>query len=264
MHLLASLFAIDICAYAIMSNHYHLVVRLGNSRSWSDRDVVARWLHLFQGPILAHRFLDGEDLSPAQRQTVGDIVGVWRARLEDLSWFMKCLNEPIARQANKEDECTGHFWEARFKSQALKTEKSLISCMAYVDLNPVRAGIARTPEESDYSSIQQRLDNRINRKLRVAIREAYTATIKDFPFKPLLHFSADRTASLEPGIPFDFPAYAQLVDWTGRQFRRWKRGYINSDLPPLLERLNFGPEEWLINSGRFEQIYRRRFSNHSG
>ena len=123
LHLLALLFAVDICAYAVMTNHYHLVVKLGCADDWSDEDVVARWLTLFRGPLLARQFLAGEVLDPAQRQTVTDIAGVWRQRLQDLSWFMKCLNEPIARLANARDDCTGHLWEARFTSQALRTSK---------------------------------------------------------------------------------------------------------------------------------------------
>ncbi|MBS3805379.1 MAG: hypothetical protein KGY54_12580 [Oleiphilaceae bacterium] len=81
----------------------------------------------------------GETLSPAEQGTVDSLVETYRKRLTSLSWFMKCLNESIAREANKEDDCTGHFWESRFKSQALLTKEALLSCMAYVDLSPVRA-----------------------------------------------------------------------------------------------------------------------------
>jgi hypothetical protein len=70
---------------------------------------------------------------------------------------MKCLNEPIARQANKEDGCTGHFWESRYKSQALLSEEALLTCMAYVDLNPIRANLCNTLEASDHTSIKERI-----------------------------------------------------------------------------------------------------------
>jgi len=77
--------------------------------------------------------------------------------LKDLSWYMRCLNEKVARMANAEDACTGRFWEGRFKSQALLDEAAVVSCMAYVDLNPIRAGICESLETSAFTSIQERL-----------------------------------------------------------------------------------------------------------
>ncbi|MCK0538872.1 transposase [Alcanivorax quisquiliarum] len=156
--LLTDVFAIDLYAYAVMANHYHLVVRINPARmdAWSDHDIAQRWLRLFTGPRCVHQWLTGGELDAATHDQALAEIAKWRQRLADLSWFMRCLNEHIARRANEEDHCTGHFWEGRFKVHALRDEASVLRCMAYVDLNPVRAGLATVPEEGDYTSYQQR------------------------------------------------------------------------------------------------------------
>ncbi|MFN2349902.1 MAG: hypothetical protein ABR558_10085, partial [Thioalkalivibrio sp.] len=170
---------------------------------------------------------------------------------------MKCLNEPIARQANQEDGCTGHFWEARFKSQALLTEAALLSCMAYVDLNPVRAGMAATPETSEHTSIKERVEPRFD--LAQAVREQMQmdALLRfDDRVKPLLAFEGAFADREQPGIPFAFEDYQALVDYTGRAIDPRKKGAIASALPPILQRLGITPDQWLDQSTRFEALYR--------
>ena len=141
IRLLSSLITIDLCSYAVMSNHYHLVIKIDPEQSihWTDKDVAERWMAIYRGPLIVQRWLAGDTLSDAEKTTINSILTLWRKRLCDISWFMKCLNEPIARLANKEDGCTGHFWESRYKSQALLSENALLACMVYVDLNPIRA-----------------------------------------------------------------------------------------------------------------------------
>lgn len=149
---LSQVFAIDVCAYAVMSNHTHIVffVDIEQASLWSIQEVLERWHQLFKGTLLTQQYLRGETLIKPLQAIVDETA-------DDISWFMRILNEHIARQANSEDNCTGRFWEGRFKSQALLDEAALTACMAYVDLNPIRAKIADTPEDSDYTSIQQRI-----------------------------------------------------------------------------------------------------------
>ncbi len=215
IRLLCSVFAVDLCAYAIMSNHYHIVIRINADEvgQWTDEEVARRWMQIFSGPLLMQQYLCNASLTESEQMYVADLFSTWRERLCDLSWFMRCLNEPIARMANAEDHCSGRFWEGRFKSQALLDERALLACMAYVDLNPIRAAIARTPEQSDYTSIQERIERPENGCLRP--------------------FNEDE----ESGIPFNLKDYLELVDWGGREVKRNKQGYISATTPPILVRL---------------------------
>ena len=160
LELLASVFAIDICGYAVMSNHLHVVLRARPDlvRDWSDEEVALRWTRLCPPRDPA----TGEKTEPSAcdlNMIVSDParLAVIRQRLSSLSWFMGRLSEPIARRANREDECKGRFWEGRFKSLALLDEAAILACSIYVDLNPIRAGVATTPEQSEYTSAYDRI-----------------------------------------------------------------------------------------------------------
>jgi len=263
IRLLSSLFAIDICAYAIMNNHYHLVLKACPEQldALVDDEIIERWCALFKGPLLIQNYRHGEALKSHEQSAVADIVAVWRKKLASISWFMRCLNQPIARQANLEDQCTGKFWESRFTSQALKNEEALLSCMAYVDLNPVRAGMAETPEQSEYTSIQERLQPRFD--LLQAIDDqtesgdllAFSASLK-----PLLTFENGLTGALQQGILFGFREYLALLDWTGRVIRDDKYGHVDNALPPILERLEITAEQWRRNTTQFEALHPKRFN----
>jgi REP element-mobilizing transposase RayT len=241
---LDSVFAVDVCAYAIMSNHSHLVLRLDPEQAerWSDTEVIDRWRRLFSLPVLVQRFDRGETKSAAEDRQARKIIAEWRTRLSDLSWFMRCLNEPIARQANAEDGCTGRFWEGRFKSQALLDEAALLTLMAYVDLNPIRAGMSETPEASDHTSVQQR----IRAVCRTDSSDALATTPKLLPFAGPEHRDAP------DALPFRLDDYLELVDWSGRVVREDKKGAIPEGIPPILERLAIDPEAWVkaITRGR--------------
>lgn len=266
---LASVFAIDVCAYAVMSNHYHLVLYTNQekAKSWTQKEIVDRWAQLF--PTSAHNLQSlidsaNDEVSLKAHQ---EKIDEWHANLSDISWFMRCLNEYIARKANQEEQCSGRFWEGRFKSQALLDEKALLSCMAYVDLNPIRATMADTPEESDFTSLQERLyhyakrQKQANRKQNKLIKN-YQKNIlnkkqgdqKQAKLKPL---NGSSHAPLSEGIPFTQQDYLKLIDWTGRAVREDKRGAIEQTLPPILKRLGIEEESWIDSVSHFQKYFSR-------
>lgn len=240
---LSSVFAIDICAHAVMSNHYHLVLHVdqGRSKAWTAQQVIEHWTRLFSRPPLVERWQQGL-CGEAEREVAEAMIEQWRRRLSDVSWYMRCLNEHLARRANAEDRCTGRFWEGRFKSQALLDEAGLLTAMAYVDLNPIRAGIAVTPETSEFTSILARIEALRNAESQ---RPAWAPTPDSTQVTavPLLAFR-DVASAQGPAIPFSFSDYLQLVDWTGRAVQQDKRGAIDDRLPAIMQRLNIDADAW--------------------
>jgi len=245
---LADIFAIDIAAYAIMSNHYHVVLHIDRNaaQEWSEPEVIDRWHRLLNGSMLSRRYARGETLNKAELNALYEQVQEWRERLISISWFMRCTNERIAREANKEDDVTGRFWEGRFRSQALLDDKALAACMAYVDLNPIRARMAETPEASDYTSVKRRIKAVLNSR---QTKKAANPT-------GLFPFAGNPRKNMPEGLPFKLTDYLEMVEWTGHIIREDKRGAIPASMPPLLERLAIDTRHWMYLSKHFESPFK--------
>jgi len=237
---LAKIFSIDVYSYAVMQNHYHLVVYFNPKApwQWSDSTVAERWLKLF--PIRR----SNPNYQSAYQAKIESILDnenqleLCRKKLGSISWLMRCINEPIAKQSNKEDFVKGHFWESRFKSQALLDETAAITCMAYVDLNPVRAAVSNTIEESEYCSIQKRLIGMTQAQLEQAV-------------------SAVKGEVESSKLSINLGDYIELVEWTGKYINHPDKVSIPATLAPIFCRLNLNQSQWINQVNTFGNNYGR-------
>jgi len=292
LEFLASVFGIDCLTFSVMNNHLHLILRSRADvvRQWSDEQVARRWLRLFP----RRRLPDGQPAEPDQAELTTLLhdpgrLAELRIRLSDISWWMRCTCEVIARQANREDQCRGHFWEGRYRAQMITDTASLLACAMYVDLNPIRAAMADTPEASRFTGAKERLDDW--RQERTP-----TATAKQTGKRPVAKrgrsgknshrwerrgqgvysgwmspleineksdpVGADaspdgRRASCKGFLPLSLGHYLQLLDWTGRQLRADKPGLIPADLAPILQRLGLDTANWCELVLRFGRLFKR-------
>jgi len=274
---LAGIFAVDVCAYAVMENHCHTILRTRPdiAAGWSDQEVATRWLTLFPQNYRRR----GAAKLPVEEQiralaSCPERITTLRQRLCSLSWFMGQQNEFIARAANKEDEVKGRFWESRFQCKALLDEAAIAACMVYVDLNPIRAGRAKTPEESDFTSIQERI--RAWRKETMTPGRAIPKVEPNIPSGTIHRDTVPDNASgtscpvakhvnaqTDPVDSADYwlcpissgasrrgilsmtaAEYIDLIDKSGRMIRSDKRGAIDADLRPILLRIGANPQAW--------------------
>jgi len=244
---LTAVFSIEVCAYTIMSNHYHLVLYINETEinNCSNEEICERWGKIYSLPDIVVSWQKRELGSECLIKTVLSLITDWRERLSNISWFMRCLNEFIARKANKEDSCKGRFWEGRFKSQALLDEKALLTCMVYVDLNPIRAKVNSSVEQSEYTSIFER----IHSKSHYAESNIYT------PGKPLMEFIGSESKKDSSGICFLYLDYLELVDWSGRIIQEEKAGAIATNTPSLLNVLGLDNKTWLSLATGFGKNY---------
>jgi REP element-mobilizing transposase RayT len=232
---LSDVFTVSIYAYAVMSNHYHIVLRM-EPVDLSDEEVADRWLKLCPGRKVYHRSGDVQSIRKAAILNSQSRLLEIRARLSSLSWFMRFINEPLARIANKEDCCKGRFWEGRFQSQALLDEASVLACMVYVDLNPIRAGLADDIEDSDFTSIQRRCDNQEKREPIEAINKSTSKTI---PFSKTLLFE-----------------YINLIRWTATHQSYIRRG-IQYDVSDCLKNNHTNMIHWFADHMPLAKTWQR-------
>jgi REP element-mobilizing transposase RayT len=232
---LGNIFAVTIYGYAVMSNHYHVVVKVNPQQvdTWPDDEVVDRWLQLCPGGSQ----VSTEQLNLRRAVVLADSqkLALIRSHLGSLSWFMRFINEPLARMANQEDQCSGRFWEGRFKSQALLDDAALLACMVYVDLNPVRAGIADDIAQAAHTSVSNRIRHHHHSQPLIPL----TQGSEDEPSVPialadyisLVHAVADQQQSVRRGIkpklvhvlaPFDLD-HNQFMQGYHQQHTHWQR-----------------------------------------
>ena len=242
--MLSDIFAVDLFGYAVMSNHYHIVLATVPSRveSWSDDEVAEKWLTLFprKSPLPdLQKFMAFQKTALVENQSR---ITELRARLSSLSWFMRCLNEPLARLANQEDGCKGRFWEGRFKSQALLDDTALLAAMVYVDLNPIRAGLEVEPGQSPHTSIH-------HRKTKQKAKEPIRAL--NVPHTELAHH-------------FSLEDYQSLAEWTA--MAQQSKGPISASAQRVLAKANAPnaimwlqhyqpkPGQWQRAQGSFQSL----------
>jgi hypothetical protein len=230
---LAEVFAVAVHAYAVMSNHFHVVLEIEPStpQDWDDDEVARRWLRLSPGwQSTPARERDARISALCNNPQRLELL---RQRLGSLSWFMRHLKEPIARRANREDDCTGRFWEGRFRTQALLDDTAVLACMVYVDLNPLRAGTARTASQAHHTSARQR---------------AKAATSPHHPLPPV-------ATSIRSHLPsMSNEQYLRLVNWTASCLHTPRS---RAATPEALKHLPLQPRQWLIQVPATESRYWR-------
>ncbi len=263
LELLADCFSVSVCGFSVMDNHLHTLVRLDpeEAKGWSHEDVVRRWIKVYPPKSPKGKAIEVTQAWVDHHTRDKKRISRWRKRLTDLGWFMKALKEPLARIANKEDNCRGTFWESRFKSIAVLDAEALLTICAYVDLNPVAAGVAATPETSKHTSIRCRICHvKAKGKLEV-LRAAAAGSVSGSkaagnieqdlwlcPLEDRRRQGATREGMLEG---FSLGSYLLLLDYTSRLCRRGK-ARVGHEVASILDRLGSNADVW---SHRIKRLF---------
>ena len=254
LEVLSKIFTIHVGGFAILDNHLHVLLKLDceQSQTLTAEEVARRWGTLCPPRDDFHKPMPITDIWIANRVKDVEWIETMRKRLCELGWFMKFLKEPIARRANREDNCTGAFFEGRFRSIAILDEVSLLATMAYIDLNPVAAGLAATPETSPHTSIKSRIDQcAANGTLEVVQqgnRYSLPENVEQGSWMlPIEQKHGSDTRGMLPGL--SLTGYLEVLDWSSRALRPGK-AHVAEEAPPILDRLKIGECAWLATLQR--------------
>jgi hypothetical protein len=231
-------------------------------QGWTAEDVVRRWGRLFPPRDKARRPLPVSD-----EWVQGHVLNVaWvaraRLRLQSLSWFMKCLKEPLARLANRQEQTRGAFFEGRFKSIAILDEGALLATCAYIDLNPVAAGIADVPETSAHTSIKARVEHVQANGRTEDLKESRGGSVAGSaaaagleeghwlcPIEDRRRLDSPREGMLEG---FSLGGYLLLVDYSARLYREGK-ATLSRAVAEILDRLGSSADHWQARLKKLSQ-----------
>jgi hypothetical protein len=260
---LSRCFAVSVCGFSVMDNHLHVLVRLDadEASSWSAEEVIRRWIVAYPPKTAKGEEIEISQAWIDQQARDGKRIESLRERLGSLGWFMKALKEPLARMANKEDECKGTFWESRYKSIAILDEEALLATCVYIDLNPVAAGIAAAPETSRHTSVRQRVRHAKSKGKLAELKAAASGSVagsraagdveEDLwlcPVEDRRCQGGQREGILEG---FSLGSYLLLVDYTSRLCRQGK-ARVSRDVASILDRLGTNADVW---AARIERLF---------
>ena len=294
LRLQAACFGIDLLGFALMSNHFHLILRSRPDcvAAWDDTDVARRWLTLC--PVRKDEQGNAEEPDEVELNLIRndpEKLKQIRSRLSDISWWMRILCQHIAMRANHEDKEVGRFFQSRFRAVRLLDEQAILACAAYVDLNPIRAALAESLETSPHTSIQRRIQavekptkkggDYVPQPVAKPVVAAAISTAdspgssiqksrkatpdRQRPDQFLAPLPLDeRTGALGPVqnrdgtrcsdkgfLPMSLSDYLKLLEWTGRQIVRGKKGRIPNSVTPILQRLQLDRDTWCDLVGNF-------------
>ena len=254
-------FGIDLLGFAILSNHFHLILRTRPDvvATWSDHEVARRWLCLC--PQQKHA--DGSPCEPTEAE-IKTITGCpvrlaeIRTRLSNISWWMRLLCQRIAMRANREDAQHGRFWQDRYKATVLSDEASLLACSAYVDLNPIRAAMCQKLEDSDHTSVQRRIEARSDDDALRERRDAFLSPLcideAGDAVGPVASKGSCRCSD-KGYLAMTLEDYLLLLDWTARRSAGGKRGKTPACVRPILDRIGIAESNWCDLVSEFGQLF---------